>query len=104
MRSPGRAAEGENPFHITTTLDGAEQRIYTYVSAHRNGASYLMTVQTWSQASPYILATGQEVLPMGGFSGQALERRRPTSGSLLTAASSDSSSSSAGRRAAPKMP
>jgi len=69
----GPGGVGANPFHITTTLDGAEQRIYTYVSAHRNGASYLMTVQTWSQASPFILATGQEVLPMGGFSGQALE-------------------------------
>jgi len=32
-----------------------------------------MTVQTWDQASPYILATGQEVLPLGGFSGQAPE-------------------------------
>jgi 4-amino-4-deoxy-L-arabinose transferase-like glycosyltransferase len=69
----GPGGVGANPFHITTALDGAEQRIYTYVSAHRNGASYLMTVQTWSQASPFILATGQEVLPTGGFSGQALE-------------------------------
>ena len=32
-----------------------------------------MTVQSWLQASPYVLATGQEVLPMGGFTGQALE-------------------------------
>jgi 4-amino-4-deoxy-L-arabinose transferase-like glycosyltransferase len=64
---------GANPFHITATLDGAEQRIYTYLSTHRNGAAYLMAVQTWGQASPYILATGQEVLPMGGFTGQAPE-------------------------------
>jgi 4-amino-4-deoxy-L-arabinose transferase-like glycosyltransferase len=69
----GPGGVGANPFHITTTLDGAEQRTYAYVSAHRNGASYLMTVQTWSQASPFILATGQEVLPIGGFSGQAPE-------------------------------
>jgi 4-amino-4-deoxy-L-arabinose transferase-like glycosyltransferase len=63
---------GGNPFHVTATLTGPERRIYAYVSAHRNGASYLMTVQSWFQASPYILATGQEVLPMGGFTGQAL--------------------------------
>jgi hypothetical protein len=71
IAGPGGA--GANPFHVTATLTGPERRIYTYVSAHRNGASYLMTVQSWSQASPYILATGQEVLPMGGFTGQALD-------------------------------
>ena len=65
-------AVGGNPYHITATLSGPERRIYTYVSAHRNGASYLMAVQSWLQASPYILATGQEVLPVGGFTGQAL--------------------------------
>jgi 4-amino-4-deoxy-L-arabinose transferase-like glycosyltransferase len=69
----GPGGVGANPFHITTTLDGAEQRIYTYVRTHRNGARYLMTVQNWDQASPYILATGQEVLSIGGFSGQAPE-------------------------------
>lgn len=68
----GPGGVGANPFHITATLSGPERRIYTYLSAHRNRASYLMTVQSWLQASPYILATGQEVLPMGGFTGQAL--------------------------------
>ncbi|MGH3246160.1 MAG: hypothetical protein ACRDOI_08120, partial [Trebonia sp.] len=53
----------------TTTLTAAEQRLYDYVSAHRDGASYLMAVGSWEEASPYILATGQEVMPMGGFSG-----------------------------------
>jgi 4-amino-4-deoxy-L-arabinose transferase-like glycosyltransferase len=57
----------------TTTLTAAEQRIYGYVSAHRNGASYLMAVESWTEASPYILATGQEVMPMGGFSGSVPE-------------------------------
>jgi hypothetical protein len=56
-----------------TTLDGTEKRIYGYVSAHRAGASYLMAVPPWLQASPYILATGQEVLPLGGFSGTVPE-------------------------------
>jgi hypothetical protein len=53
----------------TATLTSAEQRLYDYVSAHRDGASYLMAVGSWEEASPYILATGQEVMPMGGFSG-----------------------------------
>jgi 4-amino-4-deoxy-L-arabinose transferase-like glycosyltransferase len=58
---------------VTTVLGGVDRRIYTYVSAHRGGASYLMAAQDWDQASPYILATGQEVLPLGGFSGLAPE-------------------------------
>jgi len=53
----------------TTTLTAEQRQIYNYVTTHRDGASYLMAVQSWSQASPYILATGQEVMPMGGFSG-----------------------------------
>jgi len=32
-----------------------------------------MAVQSWSVASPFILATGQEVMPMGGFSGSVPE-------------------------------
>jgi len=58
---------------MTTVLGGVDRRIYTYVSAHRGGTSYLMAAQDWDQASPYILATGQEVLPLGGFSGLAPE-------------------------------
>ena len=57
----------------TTTLSGSEQQLYAYLSAHRDGARYLMAVQSWSVASPYILATGQEVMPMGGFSGSVPE-------------------------------
>jgi hypothetical protein len=30
-------------------------------------------VQSWTEASAYILATGQEVMPMGGFSGSVPE-------------------------------
>jgi 4-amino-4-deoxy-L-arabinose transferase-like glycosyltransferase len=32
-----------------------------------------MAVSSWSEASPYILSTGQEVMPMGGFSGSVPE-------------------------------
>ena len=52
----------------TTTLTAEQRQIYNYVTTHRDGASYLMAAQS-SQASTYILATGQEVMPMGGFSG-----------------------------------
>jgi hypothetical protein len=57
----------------TTTLSASEQATYSYVQAHRNGAGYLMAVDSWQEASPYILATGQEVLPVGGFSGSVPE-------------------------------
>jgi hypothetical protein len=57
----------------TLTLSPAEQRIYDYVSAHRDGAGYLMAVESWDTAAPYIVATGQEVMPMGGFSGTVPE-------------------------------
>jgi 4-amino-4-deoxy-L-arabinose transferase-like glycosyltransferase len=63
----------------TTSLTSAEQLIYDYVSAHRDGASYLMAVGSWEEAGPYILATGQEVLDMGGFSGSVPE---PTLGQV----------------------
>ena len=57
----------------TITLSAAQQQIYDYVSAHRDGAGYLMAVGSWDTAAPYIVATGQEVMPMGGFSGTVPE-------------------------------
>jgi 4-amino-4-deoxy-L-arabinose transferase-like glycosyltransferase len=56
-----------------TALSASEQKLYDYVNAHRDGASYLMAVSSWSEASPFILSTGQEVMPMGGFSGSVPE-------------------------------
>ncbi|HEY1699661.1 MAG TPA: glycosyltransferase family 39 protein [Trebonia sp.] len=57
----------------TTSLTSSERQIYHYVSANRGSASYLMAVGSWSEASPYILSTGQEVMAMGGFSGSVPE-------------------------------
>jgi 4-amino-4-deoxy-L-arabinose transferase-like glycosyltransferase len=57
----------------TTTLSAGEQRIYAYLLAHSDGATYLVSVSSWSEAEPFILATGQEVLTEGGFSGQVPE-------------------------------
>jgi 4-amino-4-deoxy-L-arabinose transferase-like glycosyltransferase len=57
----------------STTLTGTERALYDYLRSHRDGAKYLMAVQSWTEASPYIVATGQEVLPIGGFSGSVPE-------------------------------
>ena len=66
--SPGGSGGGISST-ATTTLTTAEQKVYDYVSSHRDGASYLMAVGSWEEAGQYILATGQGVMDMGGFSG-----------------------------------
>jgi 4-amino-4-deoxy-L-arabinose transferase-like glycosyltransferase len=68
-----QAAGAGGMMGATTALTAPEQAIYDYVTAHREGASYLMAIDSWAVASPYILATGREVLPMGGFSGSVPE-------------------------------
>jgi hypothetical protein len=52
-------------------LTADQSRILEYATAHRDGARYLFATDSWNAASPYILATGAPILPMGGFSGQA---------------------------------
>ena len=73
------AGGGIGGMTASTVLTSAEQRIYDYVSANRDGASYLMAVGSWEEAGSYILATGQEVMDMGGFSGSVPE---PTLGQV----------------------
>jgi hypothetical protein len=70
LAGPGGAGGG---ILGSTTLTSSQQQLYRYVSAHRDGAGYLLAVQSWSEASAYILVTGQEVMPMGGFSGSVPE-------------------------------
>lgn len=43
------------------------------LEAARNGAPYLMATQTSVLAAPFIYATGQEVLPIGGYTGHLPE-------------------------------
>ncbi|MDH6111787.1 4-amino-4-deoxy-L-arabinose transferase-like glycosyltransferase [Kitasatospora sp. MAP12-15] len=54
-----------------STLSAAQRALLGYVRAHDEGARYLFATTTWTASSPYILATGAEVLPIGGFTGQA---------------------------------
>jgi 4-amino-4-deoxy-L-arabinose transferase-like glycosyltransferase len=74
---PGRIIEaggaGGGLFDTATTLSSGQEQLYRYLTAHRDGARYLFAVQGWTDAGPYILATGQAVLPMGGFSGSVPE-------------------------------
>ncbi|GAA1268869.1 glycosyltransferase family 39 protein [Kitasatospora nipponensis] len=71
----GRANPG-GPGHPSVTVGDArltrdQQALLDYVRAHGNGARYLFATTDWQSSSPYILATGEEVLPMGGFTGRA---------------------------------
>ncbi|HWG26909.1 ArnT family glycosyltransferase [Actinospica sp.] len=62
---------GFNPFDPPEQLTAAQARLLTYLTDHRNGARYLVATESWAAASPYILTDGAQVLPMGGFSGNA---------------------------------
>jgi 4-amino-4-deoxy-L-arabinose transferase-like glycosyltransferase len=42
----------------------------TYLKAHRNGAKFLLVTFGAQTAASYITATGENVLPVGGFDGQ----------------------------------
>ncbi|QMU69299.1 glycosyltransferase family 39 protein [Streptacidiphilus sp. P02-A3a] len=54
----------------TQRLSHSQRELMSYLQAHQQGARYLFATTDWSVASPYILATGAEVLPMGGFTDQ----------------------------------
>ena len=53
-----------------STLTAQQQALLSYTEAHRDGATYLFATTSWSTASPYIMADGADVLPMGGFTGE----------------------------------
>ena len=55
---------------ISAVPSGLE-RLYDYLAAHQNNAAYLMAAQSWYVAAPYVVTTGREMLPMGGYTGQA---------------------------------
>jgi 4-amino-4-deoxy-L-arabinose transferase-like glycosyltransferase len=55
--------------HQPAELTPEQIGLLNYVKAHRDGARYVLATDSWRTASPYVLATGEPVLPMGGFSG-----------------------------------
>ena len=59
---------GGRGFVGADSLD-AQRRLLRYVDAHRGDASYVTATTSWRTTTPYIVDTGQMVLPMGGFSG-----------------------------------
>ncbi len=56
--SPGNFGQQD----VSTTLD--------YLKANRNGAKFLLVTFGAQSAAPYITATGENILPIGGFDGQ----------------------------------
>lgn len=54
-----------------SALTTQERDLLDYAETHDDGARFVLTVTSWSTASPYILNTGADVLPMGGFTGSA---------------------------------
>jgi hypothetical protein len=69
VTQPGSAEGGPGGGTGSTSLTSAERQLFDYVSAREDGAKYLLAVQSWTEASPFIVATGREVMPIGGFSG-----------------------------------
>jgi hypothetical protein len=65
------AGPSADEFGLTAsgTLTAQESRLLAYVDARRGSARYVMAGTSWTSVAPYIEATGQELLPMGGFSG-----------------------------------
>ncbi|SEK58604.1 ArnT family glycosyltransferase [Streptacidiphilus jiangxiensis] len=51
-------------------LTPSQQRLLAYTTAHRGTARYLFASTNETNASPFILDAGAEVLPLGGFTGR----------------------------------
>ncbi|GGU49275.1 hypothetical protein GCM10010211_11750 [Streptomyces albospinus] len=62
----GKGGFGESSGQLTSV----QRKLLAYTTAHRGSAEYVFATNGWNNASPYILAKGTQVLPLGGFSGQ----------------------------------
>ena len=47
-------------------LSEQQRSLYRYLTAHRDGARYPAAIDGWYTAGPFITATGEPFLPMGG--------------------------------------
>lgn len=65
----GAALTGSAASTTASTLDTAQRDIDRYLTAHRGGAEFVAATDSWRTAQPYIMATGQAFMPMGGFEG-----------------------------------
>ncbi|WP_436846075.1 ArnT family glycosyltransferase [Streptomyces chartreusis] len=64
-----RGTGGFGGFGANGRLTASQRELLDYTSARQDSAAYVFAATSWSTASPYILATGAHVLPLGGFSG-----------------------------------
>ncbi|MFC1407983.1 ArnT family glycosyltransferase [Streptacidiphilus sp. N1-12] len=78
-RTPAAVNAFASAMRASGTLTDSQEALLAYTRAHRDGARYLFATTNWALASPYILATGDPVLPIGGFTNQAPS---PTLGAL----------------------
>jgi 4-amino-4-deoxy-L-arabinose transferase-like glycosyltransferase len=71
--SPGTtgAAAGNGMWVGDGALPAEQSEVLDYARAQGGGAAFVLTVTNWSQAAPYILRAGADVLSLGGFSGTA---------------------------------
>jgi 4-amino-4-deoxy-L-arabinose transferase-like glycosyltransferase len=81
IASASVVAEGLGPFDTPFQSAGVTRFVHTVfapqpsppalaaIEAARRGAPFLMAAQTSAVAAPYIYATGEEVLPLGGYTG-----------------------------------
>lgn len=82
--SAGPGARSGPGGDVTTTLTADQRALYAYVKSRQGSARYLLAGDGWAQVSPYLLATGARVLPMGGFSGSVPEPTLARFQSLVT--------------------
>ncbi|MEU1598124.1 glycosyltransferase family 39 protein [Streptomyces sp. NPDC005708] len=67
----GRVGPGIHPARTDPSLlTPGDRRLLWYLTAHRDGAKYLVALPRWPDAAPYILQANASVLPVGGFTGR----------------------------------
>ncbi|MFM7030027.1 MAG: ArnT family glycosyltransferase, partial [Micrococcales bacterium] len=64
-RGTGGGPGGASPFSNQT-----DSGLIKYLKAHRGGSRYLVAMFGTMAAAPYITATGENILPIGGFDGE----------------------------------
>ena len=68
--SPQLGAVGAGPgFGMAGAGQVSHRALVAYLQAHRNGAKFLLATFTTMAAASYIIETGDNILPIGGFDG-----------------------------------